>query len=117
MENIIAHFGRILLQKDRFIYDLRSDCQVYTGIVCAYGATHGTERITEIPLVITHALAHDGVVGAWKNPADGVTFYDSCRLFTDIDTALRFARRQGQRSVYNLNRDEEVLVDAWKLRA
>jgi len=58
MENVVTHLGRLLLQKDRVTYDLRSSCQVYSGVVCALGTTEGSERITEPPLVIAHALSH-----------------------------------------------------------
>jgi fructokinase len=110
MEHFIIRLTELLQRKERFTYDLRGDCQVYNGVVAAYRATQDSDHFIDLPMVIAHALAHDGIVGGWKNPADGRTYYDSCRLFTDVQEAVRFADREGQQAVYNLNREEEVAV-------
>lgn len=102
----------LVSRKDRFTFDLRSECLVYTGIVSAYHATEDSEHFTDLPKVMAHALENDGVVGMWKDPETGRINYDSCRIFTDLENALRFARQERQKSVYNLNREEEVRVDA-----
>ncbi len=102
-----ALFGSLLERKERFTYDLRGRCQVYEGVVAAYRAPDGADHFTDVSAVIEHALAHEGIVGGWRDPAQGRCYYYSCRLFTDTEHALRFARAQGQRAVYNLNRDKE----------
>ena len=102
---------QLAARRKRFTYDLRGDCLVYTGIVAAYKATQDSDHFTDLPLVIAHAMEHDGIVGAWRDPTDGRTYYDSCRVFTDLSQALRFAHQQRQRSVYNLNRAEELPVE------
>lgn len=117
MKKVIERLAELAQRRDRFTYDLRGECLVDRGIVSAYRATQDSQHFTDVPAVILHALSHDGIVGAWKDPADGTVYYDSCRLFTDLNHALRFAREQYQRSVYNLNRDEEVPVDGEPLAA
>ena len=117
MKKLIERLAELVERRDRFTYDLRGECMVDRGIVCAYQWTQDSQHFTDAPAVILHALGHDGIVGAWKNPEDGKVYYDSCRLFTDLDNALRFAREQHQRSVFNLNRDEEVPVDDEPLAA
>ena len=107
---LIPRLLALTAKKDRFTFDLRGECQVYAGIVSAYRATEDSDHFIELPAVIAHALANDGIVGARKDPMDGKTYYDSCRIFTDLDQALRFARQERQRSVFNLNRNEEVQV-------
>jgi hypothetical protein len=116
MNTIIDRLAALSAQHDRFIFDVRGECLVYSGIVGAYRATDFSEHFTDLPLAVAHALANDGIVGAWKND-DGRNCYDSCRLFTDHDHAIRFAREQGQRSVYNLNRDQEIIVSSGILAA
>ena len=108
-QELITRLLDLATRKDRFTFDLRGNCQVYAGIVCAYRATQNSDTPLDLPAVIAHALDHDGIIGAWSK--DGRTYYDSCRLFTDQEVALRFARAQGQRAIYNLNRDKEVVVD------
>lgn len=110
MEQLIERLSTLATRKDRFTFDLRGECQVYSGVVAAYRATQDSGQSMDLPVVITHALDHDGIIGAWKDPDDGRMYFDSCRVFTDVEHALRFAAEQGQRSVFNLNRDEEVPV-------
>ena len=58
--------------------------------------------------MLAHADAHDGVVGAWKDPRTGDVQFDSCRIFTDRGNAKRFAMEQGQRSIFDLARNAEI---------
>ena len=61
-------------------------------------------------------LEHARSTMAWwsgvKDRATGLTRYFSGRHYTDLGNAVRFAREQGQRSVYNWNRSEELPLDA-----
>ncbi len=111
MEDMIERLTELADRKDRFTFDLRGNCQVYTGIVCAYRTREDEATPLELAMVVAHAFEHDGIVGAWKD-VHGRTIYDSCRLFTDHERALRFARAQGQRAVFNLNRHMDIPVDA-----
>ncbi len=106
---LVDRLRSIAQRKDRFSYDIRSRAFVDMGIVAAYRATQG-DRSHELPDVVDHALEHEGIVGAWKDPATGKIYFDSCRLFTDPKNAIEFARAQSQRSIYNLNRDQEIPV-------
>lgn len=103
--------NELLRTKERFTFDLRGDCQVYEGIVSAYRATQDADHFTDLLKVVAHANSHDGIIGAWKDPGSGAVQYDSCRLFTDLANAKRFALAQKQRSVFNLYRNEEVWLD------
>jgi fructokinase len=102
---LLAELAR---RKERFTYDLRGNCQVYEGIVSAYRATQDMEHFTGLAEVVAHAHSHDGIVGAWRDPSSQAIQFDSCRLFTDLANAKRFAQTQRQRSVYDLYRNEEV---------
>jgi hypothetical protein len=109
---LVDRIRSIATRKSRFSYDIRSRAFVDMGIVVAYRSTQGNDRFADLPEVVRHALEHEGIVGAWKDPADGRIYYDSCRLFTDARSALAFARQQEQRSVFNINRMEEIVVNA-----
>lgn len=111
MDLVTDRLLSLIARKDRFIYDLRGNCQVYDGVVAAYRATTESGHFTELPLAVAHAMENDGIIGMWKQPGTGSVVFDSCRVFTDVENALRFARTQQQRSVQNLNRNEEVEVD------
>ena len=96
---------------------VRLECLIYSGVVAAYRATQDSDHFLDLPKVLAHALEHDGIIGAWRDPQDGTTYHDSCRLFTDVGSALRFAKTQTQRSFYNLDRGQEVVVDEQRLSA
>ena len=112
MEKLIDRLRSITARQDRFAFDLRGNCLVDRGIVAAYRATEGSAHFPDLPPAIIHALAHDGIVGAWRDPDDGKLHFDSCRVFTDDGNAMRFARREHQRSVFNLNRMQEMPIPA-----
>lgn len=103
----LAH---LLERKDRFTYDLRAGCQVYEGVVAVYRTEDGKDHFATLAEAVAHALANDGIIGGWKDPATREIIYDSCRLFTDQLNAVRFAKQQDQKAVYNLTRDREVFI-------
>jgi hypothetical protein len=109
---LVDRIREIAERKNRFSYDLRGRAFVDMGIIAAYRATQDSDHFADLPQVVQHALDHEGIVGAWKDPASGQIFYDSCRLFTDPKNAIAFARTQRQRSIFNINRDQEIPVNA-----
>lgn len=112
MNPIIERLSDLTRRHAHFTYDLRGACLVYQGVVAAYKGPTKRNRFTDLAKAIAHALAHDGIIGAWRDPRTGEVDYDSCRLFTDVPNALRFAKAQGQEAIFNLNRDQEVRVPA-----
>lgn len=111
MESAIKRIGELVARGKQFTFDMRGNCRVYTGIVVAYGNIVEHTAPASLPEVMSHALAHDGVVGCWFD-GDGTAHYESCRLFTDLSRALKFAGEQGRQTVYNLNREEVLQVNA-----
>ena len=95
-------------RKERFSYDVRGDSHVNRDIVVAYDMKVPATA-AELEFVIDHALEHDAIVSGHRDP-DGKVHFTSCRLFTDVNNAVRFARENGQRTVFNWNRGAEVLV-------
>lgn len=116
MEKLIDRLNELAGRKERFTYDLRGNCQVYSGVVASYRASAEDEHFTDLSAAIIHAFENDSVVTVWRD-ADGRMYFNSCRIFTDIPQALRFAARERQRSVLNLNRGTEVQVDPTPLAA
>lgn len=111
MRNPIEAIQALAERHERFAYDLRGACRVLSGCVAAYRRGSDPVLSTDLTAAIAHALEQDGILGAWRDPATGAVEYDSCRIFTDQEQALRFARCEEQRSIFNLNRMLEVPVD------
>ncbi len=98
----------IAARKERFSYDVRGDSYVNTDLIVAY-SIENTGKPVDLEKVIAHAIANDSIVSGQRLP-DGHVVYTSCRLFTDMQNAERFAREQKQTSVYNWNRYAEMPI-------
>lgn len=97
-------------RKEHFCYDVRGSSYVYHDVVAAYEMAGIAD--TDLEAVLHHAMQHDSIVSGRRDPADGLVRYASCRLFTDVHNAVRFARDQRRSSVFNWNRQAEIVVEA-----
>lgn len=95
------------LRRDRFTYDVRGGAFVEIGVVVAFRTN--ADSLAPEP-AIAHALENEGLVSVHKD-AQGVPHFMSSKLFMDLPTAMRFAREQDQRTVFNLNRQQEMPVE------
>lgn len=111
VKTLLKELQFLFERKNRFTYDVRSGCQVYNGVVAKYRVPSGDGHFVDLELALKHSLAHDGILGCWKDPDSGTIRFDSCRIFTDLENASRFARLQEQHVVHNLTRDLE-----WKVQ-
>lgn len=85
---------------------------IKTGFVASYAATQNTFSETDLQSVVNHALSHDGVVGKWFNDKDGKYYYDSNKVFSNLDEALKFAKENNQLSIYDLDKGETIWLDS-----
>ena len=99
---------------DGFTLDIRTMTEPTEGICVAYAATQNSHSREQLPYVINHALRHDGFVGGWLNTVDSLYYFDSDRVFPEdsLAAALRFARENGQISVFVLSTSMEIVVDS-----
>ncbi len=97
-----------------FTIDLRTMTEPVEGICVAYAATQNSHSRDQLPYVVSHALSHNGYVGGWLNTADSLYYFDSDRIFPEdsLAAALRFAKVNGQISVFVLSTYTEILVDS-----
>lgn len=109
---LIDRLRSLAERKARFCYDVRGNSHVYDGIVAPYRVEEDGVETNDLLPILEHALVNDGMVSGVKDRATGLTRYFSGRHYTDLGNAVRFAREQGQRSVYNWNRSEELPLDA-----
>ena len=83
------------------------------GIAVSYAATQNSHSRDQLDFVVTHALQHDGYVGGWLNPENGLYYFDSTKLFPEdqLEEALHFGKENGQTSVYIMSTGTEVYID------
>lgn len=86
---------------DGFTLDIRTMTEPAEGIAVSYAATQNSHSRDQLDKVVSHALQHEGYVGGWLNPEDGLYYFDSTKLFpeNDLKGALQFGKENGQRSV------------------
>ena len=98
---------------DGFTLDLRSWTEPARGIAVSYAATKGSHSRSQLDGVVSHALAHDGYVGGWLNPQDGLYYFDSTRLFAEdsVGAAVSFGLDNGQQSVFVISALTDIPLD------
>ena len=103
MVNFIDAIQKIAEQNpEGFTVDLITLKRITKGISVAYIETQDSFGIEGLERVINHALAHDRKVGGWMNEDDGQYYYDSIRIFTDLEEAKRFGRENKQIAIFDL---------------
>lgn len=82
------------------------------GIAVAYEETKGIRGSRDIYKVTAHAYSHDGYVGGWLDKDTGKYYYESVKVFPeeDLEQALKFAKENGQKSIFILSSDTEIPV-------
>lgn len=72
------------------------------GISVAYLETQDCFGDEGLKRVLKHALEHEKTAGGWLNRENGKFYYDSVRIFTDLEEAKRFARENKQLAIFDL---------------
>ena len=101
-----------LTHPEGFTVDIRKRKVPTEGISVAYAATQDRHSKDDLDFVVSHALAHDGYVGGWRNSEDSLYYFDSVRIFPENtpEEAASFALENGQLAVYVLSTGEEVRI-------
>lgn len=87
---------------DGFTVDLTTLKKVTRGISVAYLETQDSFGEEGLRKVLKHALEHEKKVGGWLNEENGEFYFDSIRIFTDLDEAIRFGRENQQIAIFDL---------------
>jgi len=91
---------------DGFTVDLTTLKKVTGGISAAYLETQDSFGDEGLKRVIKHALEHEKKVGGWQNDENEYFYYDSIRIFDDLEEALQFGRENKQLFIFDLSKRE-----------
>ncbi|WP_034256822.1 hypothetical protein [Adhaeribacter aquaticus] len=91
-----------------FTFNIRTANQVKFGVVVAYKETQNSFGTEGLKIVITHAQAHDQIVGGWLNTENNQYYFDSCKVFRSRKEAIEFGREQEQLAIFDLTNLEEI---------
>ena len=76
--------------------------RVKSGIVSAYKETQNCFGRIGLEKAIEHSMQHEKVLGGWFNSEDGKYYFDSCKVFTDMNEAIKFGKDHEQIAVFDL---------------
>ncbi|GHT31930.1 hypothetical protein FACS189434_02600 [Bacteroidia bacterium] len=86
-----------------FTVDLLTLKRLTGGISVAYLETQDSFGDEGLERVLKHALAHEKTAGGWRNSENGEFYYDSIRIFTDLEEAKRFGKANKQLAIFDLS--------------
>jgi len=103
MEQLFNAIKEIAAQNpDGFTVDLTTLKKVTGGISVAYIETQNGFDDEGLKRAIEHALEHEKKVGGWLDLDDQLFYYDSVRIFSNLEEAKRFAIENGQIAIFDL---------------
>jgi fructokinase len=85
-----------------FTVDLTTLKRLTDGISVAYLETQNSFGDEGLKRVLKHALGNEKKVGGWFNQENNCFYYDSIRIFTDLEAAKRFGRENNQIAIFDL---------------
>lgn len=88
---------------DGFTVDLTTLKKVTKGISVAYHETQDSFGKEGLKRVLNHALMHGKKVGGWLNEENGMFYFDSIRIFTNLEEAKRFGRENQQIAIFDIS--------------
>jgi fructokinase len=91
-----------------FTVDLTTLQKVTTGISVAYLETQDSFGDDGLKKVLKHALENEKKVGGWLNYETNSFYFDSVKIFTDLEEAKCFGRENGQIAIFDLTNLELV---------
>lgn len=86
-----------------FTVDLTTLKKVTKGISVAYIDTQDSFGEEGLRRVLNHALMHEKRVGGWLNEENQEFYFDSIRIFTNLEEAKQFGRENKQIAIFDIS--------------
>ena len=104
MEQLFKAIFEIAMQNpDGFTVDLTTLKKVTKGISVAYLETQDSFGENGLKRVLNHAEMHEKKVGGWLNEENQEFYFDSVRVFTNLEEAKRFGRENKQIAIFDIS--------------
>lgn len=88
---------------DGFTVDLTTLKKITKGISVAYLETQNSFGEEGLKRVLNHALMHEKKVGGWFNEENKMFYFDSIRIFTNLEKAKLFGRENNQIAIFDIS--------------
>ena len=103
MEQLFEAILEIARQNpEGFTVDLTTLKKVTKGISVAYLETQDSFGEDGLRRVLNHALEHEKKIGGWLNEENDQFYFDSIRIFADLEKAKQFGRENQQIAIFDL---------------
>ncbi len=93
-----------------FTYSLKTGRFVKFGFSVAYQATQNHFSRSGLEKVLEHAQEHSQVIGGWLNTENNLYYFDSVKIFKDLNEAMNFAKLNQQIAIFDLTNLIEIKV-------
>ena len=87
---------------DGFTIELTTLTNVTHGISVAYLETQDCFGEDGLIKVINHSKSHNNIVGGWLNEDNNKYYFDSIKVFEDLDKAIEFGKQEKQIAIFDL---------------
>lgn len=87
---------------DGFTVELKTLKKVTKGISVAYLDTQDSFGVDGLEKVLKHAENHGKVVGGWLNEENEKYYFDSVKIFTDLNEAKKFGKENEQIAIFDI---------------
>ena len=91
-----------------FTVDLTTLKKVTGGTSVAYLETQNSFDDNGLKRVLKHALDNEKKVGGWFNDDDNHFYYDSIRVFSDLNEAIQFGKENQQIAIFDLKNERLI---------
>lgn len=109
MEQLISAILKIAKANPTgFTVDLTTLKKVTKGISVAYLETQDSFGEEGLERVLNHALVHEKKVGGWLNEENEQFYFDSVRIFTNLEEAKKFGRENKQIAIFDIKKLELI---------
>jgi len=96
---------------DGFTLNIETMKPVKFGICAAYLETQNCFGKDGLEKAVSHALEHEKIVGGWLNEENELFYFDSIKIFSNLDEAVEFAKQNKQLAIFDLTNLREIRIE------
>jgi len=93
-----------------FTVEIPSLKPVTSGFIAACKETQNCFGKESLKKVVKYSLENGNVVGGWKNPENKKYYFDSSKVFDNLEDAIAFGKANEQLAIIDLSSITEIWI-------